>query len=59
MHTIDPDFTKDEESSIAAVDKKPSIGSQLSDPVLLDGSPEHVCNVYIFVFVCVCVSECE
>ena len=49
VYTIDPDSTKDEEPSVAAVNKKPLIGSQLSDPALLDGPPEQVCNVCMFV----------
>ena len=60
VYTIDPDSTKDEEPSVAAVNKKPSKGSQLSDPALLYGPPEQVCNVCMFVCMyvrmCVCVS---
>ena len=55
VYTIDPDSTKDEEPAVAAVNKQPSKGSQLSDPALLDGPPDHVCNGCMFVFVCVCV----
>ena len=55
VHTIDPDSTKDEEPPVAAVNKQPSKGSQLSDPALLDGPPEHVCNV---CFVCESMTVC-
>ena len=48
-----PDSTKDEEPSVAAVNKKPSKGSELSDPALLDGPPEQVCNVCMHVHMCV------
>ena len=59
VYTIDPDSTKDEEPPVAAVNKQPSKGSQLSDPALLDGSPDHVCYVLcLCLCVCVCVYVC-
>ena len=56
VYTIDPDSTKDEEPSVAAVNKQPSKGSQLSDPALLDEPPEHVC--YVCMFVCESMTVC-
>ena len=53
VYTIDPDSTKDEEPSVAAVNKQPSKGSQLSDSSLLDGPPCYVC-----MFVCMHVRMC-
>ena len=57
VYTIDPDSTKDEEPSVAAVNKKPSKAShdQSLDPALLYGP----LNKYVMcVCLCVCMYVC-